>query len=74
MSTTDRYHTVVEAALTKLEMEDIISSLAINKATRYDMTSHKVLKSLTFSVNFLFSFFFNKYVNESTFPNRWKEA
>ena len=58
----------------KNAIEDIISSLPLNKATGPDKISHKLLKKTVGTVSEALCHLFNKSLLSSTYPSEWKKA
>ena len=56
------------------EIENIISTLNVNKAVGSDLISHKVLKNIKSSVARPLCKLFNKSLHDQTFPLKWKES
>jgi hypothetical protein len=56
------------------DIEYIIANLDTNKAIGPDLISHKVLKSVRFSISKPLCLLFNKSLNEGVFPSQWKSA
>ena len=56
------------------EIENIISTLNVNKAVVPDLISHKVLKDIKSSVARPLCKLFNKSLHDQMFPLKWKES
>jgi len=55
-------------------IEDIISSLDLNKAVGPDFISHRVLKANQFTISKPLCNLFNKSLHEGVFHRQWKNA
>ena len=60
--------------ITESEIIDIIGSLKLNKASGMDDISHKMLKNTVRSVSKPLLVLFNKILDSSNYPSKWKEA
>jgi len=61
-------------SVTEQEIQDVISTLNINKACGYDLISHKMLKNTVQSVAKPLCLLFNRSLNEGLYPDNWKIA
>ena len=60
--------------VTEQEIQDVISTLNINKACGHDLISHKMLKNTVQSVAKPLCLLFNRSLNEGLYPDNWKIA
>lgn len=60
--------------ITVRDVEEIISTLATNKAVGLDFISHRLLKSTSKSISKPLCALFNKSLQTATFPNCWKQS
>ena len=60
--------------VSELEVEDIIRTLVVNKASGPDFISHRMLKSVSKSVSGPLTILFNRSLSEGKFPDVWKVA
>ena len=58
--------------ITRQQIEDIISTLEVNKAAGPDLISHKLLKNIKQSISKPLQILFNKSLLDQTFPQTWK--
>ena len=60
--------------ITRQQIEDIISTLEVNKAAGPDLISHKLLKNTKQSISKPLQILFNKSLLDQTFPQKWKHS
>ena len=60
--------------ITRQQIEDIISTLEVNKAAGPDLISHKLLKNIKQSISKPLQILFNKSLLDQTFPKKWKHS
>ena len=60
--------------ITRQQIEDIISTLEVNKAAGPDLISHKLLKNIKQSISKPLQILFNMSLLDQTFPQKWKHS
>ena len=58
----------------RTDIEDLISTLYINKAVGPDKVKHKLLKNISHSISGPLCNLCNRSLNEGIFPSKWKSA
>jgi len=63
-----------DISISENEVEDVILTLNLNKASGPDLVSHKMLKGVAKSISKPLAVIFNRSITESLFPDCWKIA